>query len=94
MIDKEEKDICQKAIDKFGIHNQLWMMAEECGELINAIAKINRSRTTLADVITELADVSIMIEQMALFYGYEDFEREKERKLKRLEKRISQCESI
>ena len=41
-----------------------------------------------SDVITELADVSIMMEQMATYFGLEEYINEKERKLKRLRERI------
>ena len=46
------------------------MVFEECGELINALAKVYRGRSSGQDVITELADVSIMIEQMATMLGF------------------------
>lgn len=62
---------------------------EECAELIDALAKYNRGRADAKDVITELADVSIMVEQMAIFFGKEEFEAEKVRKLKRLQERIA-----
>ena len=67
---------------------QVLMVGEECGELLSALSKYNRGRIETPDVITELADVSIMVEQMAEFLGYEDFEKEKERKLERLKERL------
>lgn len=71
-----------------GIIKQQWMLIEECGELLNAIAKSKRDRAGKDEIITELADVSIIVEQMAFFYGEEDFNKEKERKLLRLKERL------
>jgi NTP pyrophosphatase (non-canonical NTP hydrolase) len=64
------------------------MLVEECGELLNAIAKSKRDRAGKDEIITELADVSIIVEQMVFFYGEDDFKKEKERKLLRLKKRL------
>lgn len=83
--------IYNSALKQFGISNQQWMLVEEVGELLNAIAKLKRNRSTKADIITELADVHIMVEQMALYFGWEEFEKEKEFKLKRLEDRLKKA---
>ena len=64
------------------------MVVEECAELVNAISKSRRKRVGIDAIITELADVAIMVEQMAFFYGEEKFYKEKERKLNRLQKRL------
>lgn len=81
--------IYEKAIVKYGIENQLWMVTEECGELLNAIGKMRRERVTREDVITELADVTIMCEQIAQYMGYDDYTKEMERKLERLKERLA-----
>lgn len=83
------KDIYEKALLTYGIEAQTIMLFEEMAELQNALTKLIRGRSTEDDVLTELADVSIMIEQMALFYGRNKFEQEKERKLERLEERLN-----
>jgi NTP pyrophosphatase (non-canonical NTP hydrolase) len=67
---------------------------EETGELLAALGKFDRNRVGEADVITELADVSIMVEQMAVVFGLDDFKREKERKLTRLKERLDKKESL
>lgn len=82
------KNIEQEALDRYGIEAQEMMLFEECGELINALAKLHRKRANHLDLITELADVSIMIDQMALYYGEDLFEKERERKLLRLNDRM------
>lgn len=84
----EKKTIYNEALNKYGIINQKFMVMEECGELLNVIAKSNRSRVTISEIITELADVSIMVEQMAFFYGWDEFQSEKDRKLERLKERL------
>jgi NTP pyrophosphatase (non-canonical NTP hydrolase) len=67
---------------------------EETGELLAALGKFDRNRVGEADVITELADVSIMVEQMAVVFGMDDFKKEKERKLTRLKERLDKKESL
>lgn len=83
------RQIYEKALVKWGFKNQLWMVTEECGELLNAIGKMRRERVTREDVITELADVTIMCEQIAQYMGYDDYTREMERKLERLKERLA-----
>ena len=73
-----------EAIRKWGIEAQREMAYEEVGELITAIARHRRGRTDRKGVITELADVTIMCEQLAYMLGYEDYEKEIDEKLKRL----------
>ena len=85
---EEQRKIQQTALNTHGIIKQQWMLIEECGELLNAIAKSKRNRAGKDEIITELADVSIIVEQMAFFYGEEDFNKEKERKLLRLKERL------
>lgn len=72
----------------FGVEPQKMKLIEECSELVTAMARERCQRATWQDIITELADVSIMVEQMALLYGYEDFKAERDRKMKRLQERI------
>lgn len=79
-----------KALATFGAEHQRIMCMEECAELIDALAKYDRGRAGAMDVITELADVSIMVEQMAILFGKEEYRKEKERKLKRLQERIKE----
>ena len=98
-LEKQGEQMSRKEIDlmrlynrvliTFGIENQTFMLVEECAELLNAVAKLKRGRATKEDIITELADVSIMVEQLAFFYGWDEFKEEKERKLTRLEDRIN-----
>lgn len=88
MSNEEKRKIYNTALNQWGLVNQVFMVVEECGELLNVLAKAKRSRVTQEEIITELADVSIMVEQMAFFYGEKNFIAEKERKLERLKKRL------
>ncbi len=83
------KDICARAVKKYGKESQKRMAIEETSELINALMKETRGRVTDADIITEIADVQIMMEQLSIIYGYEEVARERERKLERLVARIT-----
>lgn len=81
--------IARMAVIKFGPESQKRMAVEEAAELINALMKESRGRVTDADIITEIADVQIMMGQMAIIYGYDKVAQERERKLERLAARIS-----
>ena len=85
---EDRKALYREAINKWGELPQVNMVYEETGEMITSLARYMRGRDTAADVITELADVSIMIEQMALMFGYEAYEAEKNRKLERLRDKV------
>ena len=89
MEQSERREVYETALTKWGVENQLWMVCEECGELLNAIGKMRRERVTREDVITELADVTIMCEQIAQYVGYDDYTKEMERKLERLKERLA-----
>jgi len=84
----KRKELYEKAIGLWGVINQKFMVMEETGELLNALAKTNRGRCSDEEVITELADVAILIEQMAVVFGVDKFFLEKERKLQRLKQRL------
>ena len=62
----------QLAVDKWGKEHQLLVMVEEMGEAISAISQmVNRGRDVEDKVISELADVCIMMAQAELIYGEE-----------------------
>lgn len=85
---KEPYDIRRDAIETFGEESQIDMCIEECAELINALEKYRRGRNDKADVITEIADVQIMCEQMQLLFGDTETDTERIRKLSRLARRL------
>ena len=90
MKKQERLSLYKEAIDKWGEEAQVNMLNEECGELITAVAQFKRGRTSHHDVMTELADVSIMVEQIAAMMNYDDYEMEKDRKLTRLKEKLEE----
>ena len=84
-MEKEERlKLYNKAITTWGVVAQKNMAYEEIGELLTALARDDRGRTTTEELLTELADVTIMCEQLAYVLGFEDYEKELDRKLVRL----------
>lgn len=72
----------------FGSEGQVDMFHEEVGELMSALNKFKRGRVKAEEVITEIADVQIMAEQLAEMFGSIDVQHEKNRKLYRLALRV------
>ena len=89
MKTEEAKSICRAAIAKYGISQQVAMAHEEMGELVVALHHLKRGKATVDDVITEIADVTIMIYQLAEMFGVEKVQAEIDRKLKRLSERMN-----
>lgn len=84
------KNICKKAIEVYGQENQTKMFYEEVGELCAALGHYRRGRATRQDVITEIADVLIVTDQLALIFGEEEVSDEVRRKVDRLASRINE----
>ena len=79
-----KEKIYEEISNQWDFNKQAMMVAEECGELVVALSHYTRGRGHSVEVIEELADVSIMIEQMVYRFGDELFEDFKKRKLERL----------
>lgn len=88
IITDEEIKTCRQAMEKWGFSDNYGILVEECGELLSAINKLCRCRCSEDDVITELADVSLVITAFADYFGYDKFLAEKQRKLERLQERL------
>ena len=82
------RQLYQRAIDKWGANLQIDMLMEECAELIAAINRWRRGRTDVAVVAEEIADVEIMLEQMRLLFPEQVIEASKREKLERLADRL------
>lgn len=85
----QRNEIEQAAIDHFGREKQLLKVVEECNELATTILHYLNGRGNDMDVITEVADVAIMIDQLALMFDAELIKTEMARKLIRLERRLN-----
>jgi NTP pyrophosphatase (non-canonical NTP hydrolase) len=84
-MEKEDRlSLYKKAIETWGVEAQRNMAFEELGELNTILARDRRGRATKEEILTELADVTIMCEQMATIIGFDLYEKEMERKLIRL----------
>lgn len=77
-------EILTEALHRFGIKNQTDLAIEEMSELITAISHYHRGRIESTEVISEIADVYIMIQQLMLWFGREAVEAEVKRKIVRL----------
>lgn len=71
----DERKVFTEAIAKYGEDEQMRIAQEECAELIQAISKYHRAQSNpdgryfsraKANLIEEIADVSIMIDQLKL----------------------------
>lgn len=97
------KETMYKAINTYGVENQMIKTVEELSELSQALCKsivrlnYTKEKTSLVDdlksvdnIFEEIADVEIMLEQCKMiFYKSEDKINDyKNKKIKRLERRL------
>lgn len=74
------KDVYAYFINEQGINSQRRMCIEEMSELIKELCKIERYQGTnkeaeiVGNIKEELADVLNMIEQLVFYYGVDDIE--------------------
>ena len=91
MNDMERRTFCA-ALSRYGAQAQIVMVFEEMAELQNALCKFLCGRVdgdTLANIAEELADVGIMLDQMAIEFEVEDAVAEQRaHKVRRLRERI------
>lgn len=57
-------EICKKAVDTYGKESQINQTMEKMAELMVAITHWRRNKATKADVLSEIADVVILCEQI------------------------------
>ena len=90
-------DFLKRIINRYGVPSQIDMVIEECSELTKALLKMRRNTDTSpetveslkAEIITKIADVSIMLEQLKIIFDCdEEVNREIDYKLKRQLERI------
>lgn len=84
------KQVYEDALVKWGRHNQLVVAIEEMSELQKEICKFFRHEGDNKDLVEEVADVSIMLEQILFMFDIEDdVKKVMEEKVQRLKRRIS-----
>lgn len=89
-IDADQSQaICEQALKIYGADAQINMCMEEFSEAIAALNRYRRGRTSSAAAAEEIADATIMLEQMALLFGPDLVRAARQRKLHRLHERLS-----
>jgi NTP pyrophosphatase (non-canonical NTP hydrolase) len=68
----ERKNTYEATYQKYGIGSQIVIAVEEMSELIKEICKIERNKGNMDNLAEEVADVTIMMEQLRLIYGIND----------------------
>ncbi len=87
-MDWEDEKILHKAIDKWGIELQHLMTIEECAELTKEIIKEFRGKGRGNALWEEIADVSIMIDQLTIHHP--EVKKIKIKKMLRLKKLVEE----
>ena len=81
--------IYQATLDRWGEEAQYDQAVEECAELIAALKHFRRGKIDRQAVISELADVTLMIGQLTWMFGSDQINREIEEKLAKLDRLLS-----
>lgn len=80
----KDPDIYCASLEKWGAEAQYDQAVEECAELIAVLKHFRRGRVGEAEVVAELADVVLMVGQLAYMFGEEKVERAVEGKIAKL----------
>lgn len=88
---KSADRIYREAIETWGEEPQIDMVGEECSELSAEVSRFMRGRSDETDLAEEIADVEIMLEQIRLIIDEKEIEVAKDRKLRRLRKRLQEA---
>lgn len=93
----ERRDVYLAAIEKYGSDCQIWKAVEEMAELTKELCKVQNSRqvgATRESIVDEIADVTIMMEQLRLIFNVNDDVQERiDFKVQRLAGRIGMEEA-
>ena len=89
---EERKEVYAAALEKWGMEAQAWMVIEEMSELAKEICKARRGKHEPDEIADEIADVTIMLEQLRLMFNVNDLVCEHmDRKIVRLRERLNKC---
>ena len=85
-----ENEVYEKALNKFGIAEQLIKCVEELSELQKELCKQALGQGNKGKIIEEIADVEIMIAQMKIAFriGFYELNEAKDKKITRLNAKI------
>lgn len=88
---EQRKAVYEKAIKAYGAESQTWKFLEEVAELQDAICKRCFLRDSVEHVAEEIADVTIMLEQLRIIFGVNDLVCEcMDRKVERLKEKLEE----
>lgn len=93
-LGEEQRSVLRKAIATYGKDAQVFMAIEEMSELMKALSKEYRASAsqksrTIENIAEEIADVSIMLEQLRMIFGIDiDVLEIRTKKIKRLAQRL------
>lgn len=68
LAEKDGGEICRRALEAFGAQAQVMMAIEEMSELTKELCKHRRGRDNVEAIAEEIADVEIMLRQMAILF--------------------------
>lgn len=86
----EQDAILADAFKTWGYDSQLQMAFGECGEFIALAGRIKQGRCTEDDMVSEIADVTIMMRQIGkMFFHEERIQAMIDYKMDRLAKRLA-----
>ncbi len=83
------RELYQATLGKWGAEAQFDQAVEECAELITTLKHLRRGRVDETAVADELADVYLMIGQLAYMIGEEKVAAAVERKILRLREHLA-----
>lgn len=86
----EKTALYNEVMAEYGYDHQMHKCVEECAELTDALMKHKDGRAKPEQIITEIADVIICCEQLALHFGLKEVLDERDRKLERLAERLKE----
>ena len=90
---EDRKKVYQAALRKWGADLQTMMAVEEMSELTKEICKIKRGKMDLDALADEIADVTIMLEQLREIYGLNEAVGDRmDAKVLRLQSRVGGAE--
>jgi NTP pyrophosphatase (non-canonical NTP hydrolase) len=86
----EDFQVCDKALQSFGVRSQLLKTMEECGELTQAIAKYLQypDTTDMEHILEETVDVMIMVSQVSRIFHHDKVDAMIAQKITRLKRLI------
>jgi NTP pyrophosphatase (non-canonical NTP hydrolase) len=81
----EDRELYRKTLAKWGVDAQYDQAVEECAELIAVLKHFRRGKADAQRVIEELADVWLMVGQLAFMFGEDQVKSAVQEKLAKLE---------